>query len=96
MHTEYWIPAQVLKEFNANIMGLIEVIEEFLLPPRLELKADGAPAGRPARRARASATCRPQEEGLGGRGGDGRVGGGAAPPRVGHTTIGRYLCGAVP
>jgi hypothetical protein len=27
--TEYWIPAEELKEFNANIVGLIEVIEEF-------------------------------------------------------------------
>lgn len=29
MHTEYWIPAEDLPEFNANIVGLIEVIEEF-------------------------------------------------------------------
>jgi hypothetical protein len=29
VHTEYWIPAEELKEFNANIVGLIEVIEEF-------------------------------------------------------------------
>ena len=29
IHTEYWVPAQELKEFNANIVGLIEVIEEF-------------------------------------------------------------------
>jgi hypothetical protein len=29
MHTEYWIPAEQLAEFNANIVGLIEVIEEF-------------------------------------------------------------------
>jgi hypothetical protein len=28
-HTEYWIPAEELLEFNANIVGLIEVIEEF-------------------------------------------------------------------
>jgi hypothetical protein len=28
-HTEYWIPAEELNEFNANIVGLIEVIEEF-------------------------------------------------------------------
>ena len=28
VHTEYWIPAEELKEFNANIVGLIEVIEE--------------------------------------------------------------------
>jgi len=29
MHTEYWIPAEQLPEFNANIVGLIEVIEKF-------------------------------------------------------------------
>ena len=29
MHTEYWIPAEELEEFNANIVGLIEVIKEF-------------------------------------------------------------------
>ena len=29
IHTEYWIPAEELAEFNANIVGLIEVIEEF-------------------------------------------------------------------
>jgi hypothetical protein len=29
MHTEYWIPAEELPEFNSNIVGLIEVIEEF-------------------------------------------------------------------
>jgi hypothetical protein len=29
VHTEYWIPAEELKEFNANIVGLIEVIETF-------------------------------------------------------------------
>ncbi len=28
-HTEYWIPAEDLAEFNANIVGLIEVVEEF-------------------------------------------------------------------
>jgi hypothetical protein len=28
-HTEYWIPAEELPEFNANIVGLIEVIREF-------------------------------------------------------------------
>jgi hypothetical protein len=32
MHTEYWIPAEELPEFNANIVGLIEVIEEFRPP----------------------------------------------------------------
>lgn len=29
VHTEYWIPAEELPEFNSNIVGLIEVIEEF-------------------------------------------------------------------
>ena len=28
-HTEYWIPAERLDEFNDNIVGLIEVIAEF-------------------------------------------------------------------
>lgn len=28
-HTEFWVPAKELEEFNANIAGLIEVIEEF-------------------------------------------------------------------
>jgi hypothetical protein len=29
VHTEYWVPAGELPEFNAHIVGLIEVIEEF-------------------------------------------------------------------
>jgi len=29
IHTEYWIPAEELEESNRNIVGLIEVIEEF-------------------------------------------------------------------
>lgn len=29
MHTEYWIPAEKLDEFNHNIVGLIDVISEF-------------------------------------------------------------------
>jgi len=28
-HQEYWIPSDQLKEFNKNIVGLIEVIAEF-------------------------------------------------------------------
>lgn len=28
-HTEYWIPAEELPHFNENIVGLIEVIQEF-------------------------------------------------------------------
>ncbi|MBO0721846.1 MAG: hypothetical protein J2P41_13540 [Blastocatellia bacterium] len=28
-HTEYWIPAEDLNEFNKNIFGLIEVIAEY-------------------------------------------------------------------
>jgi hypothetical protein len=28
-HTEWWIPAEELEEFNDNIVGLIEVIREF-------------------------------------------------------------------
>ena len=29
IHEEYWIPAEELPEFNANIVGKIEVIQEF-------------------------------------------------------------------
>lgn len=29
LHTEYWIPAEELPEFNANIIGTIEVIAEY-------------------------------------------------------------------
>jgi hypothetical protein len=29
IHQEYWIPADELSEFNANIVGKIEVIREF-------------------------------------------------------------------
>jgi hypothetical protein len=29
IHQEYWIPAEELDEFNANIVGLIEVVAEF-------------------------------------------------------------------
>lgn len=28
-HTEYWIPAEELATFNENIVGLIEIIQEF-------------------------------------------------------------------
>ncbi|WP_267910307.1 hypothetical protein [Sphaerospermopsis aphanizomenoides] len=28
-HQEYWIPAEKLDEFNANIVDIIEVIAEF-------------------------------------------------------------------
>jgi hypothetical protein len=31
-HQEYWIPAEDLPEFNANIVGEIEVIAEFHAP----------------------------------------------------------------
>jgi hypothetical protein len=29
IHTEYWIPAEDLTEFNSNIVGAIEVSAEF-------------------------------------------------------------------
>lgn len=29
IHQEYWIPAEELDEFNSNIVGLIEVTQEF-------------------------------------------------------------------
>ena len=28
-HTEYWVPAEELAEFNLNIIGLIEVVDSF-------------------------------------------------------------------
>ena len=33
IHTEYWIPAEALPEFNAHIVGPIAVIEQFGTPP---------------------------------------------------------------
>jgi K+ transporter len=35
-HTEYWIPAEELVLFNENIVGLIEVIQEFGASPTSE------------------------------------------------------------
>lgn len=32
-HQEYWIPAEDLGDFNANLVGLIEVVAEFHSPP---------------------------------------------------------------
>lgn len=32
LHTEYWIPADDLDTFNANLVGRIEVIQEFRPP----------------------------------------------------------------
>jgi len=29
VHQEYWIPAEQLDEFNRNIIGKIEVIDQF-------------------------------------------------------------------
>jgi hypothetical protein len=29
IHHEYWIPAEELRRFNENIVGLIEIIHEF-------------------------------------------------------------------
>ena len=31
IHTEWWIPAEELKELNHNIVGKIEVITEFTI-----------------------------------------------------------------
>lgn len=31
-HTEWWIPSEDLEELNANIVGLIEVIQEYRRP----------------------------------------------------------------
>ncbi len=33
VHKELWIPAEDLAEMNRNIVGLIEVIEEYSCPP---------------------------------------------------------------
>ena len=32
LHTEYWIPAEEMGLFNANLVGPIEVIREFRMP----------------------------------------------------------------
>lgn len=32
VHLEYWVPAERLAEFNANIVGLIEVVDTFPSP----------------------------------------------------------------
>lgn len=29
IHTEYWVPAERLREFNAQIVGVISVVEQF-------------------------------------------------------------------
>ena len=36
IHTEYWIPAEQLPEFNAHIVGPIEVTDKFH-PPSAEI-----------------------------------------------------------
>ena len=33
-HTEYWVPAEELARFNENIVGLIEVTQEFGTTPQ--------------------------------------------------------------
>ena len=33
VHEEYWIPAEELDDFNASLVGPIEVIAEFHAPP---------------------------------------------------------------
>jgi len=35
-HQEYWIPTEELPEFNANIVGMIQVVEEFTGPDPLK------------------------------------------------------------
>lgn len=42
IHTEYWIPAEELAEFNANIVGTIEVIAEYRGKPESESNAKGS------------------------------------------------------
>lgn len=38
-HEEYWIPAEQLEEFNANIVGLIEVVATYTEQDRLAFEA---------------------------------------------------------
>jgi hypothetical protein len=45
MHTELWVPAEELPEFNAHIIGRIEVIREFRPHGEVEI---GSSATRPA------------------------------------------------
>jgi hypothetical protein len=40
IHTEYWIPAEDLPEFNRNIVGQIKVTAEFREPTRAESSHD--------------------------------------------------------
>jgi hypothetical protein len=51
-HAEYWIPAEELEEFNANIVGEIEVIAEFRGDQPLPTRDDGARRPDNARRGR--------------------------------------------
>ena len=46
-HQEYWVPAEELTEFNAHIVGRIEVIAEFHAPSRgvRDGPADGGTGG---------------------------------------------------
>jgi hypothetical protein len=34
LHTELWVPAEELEEFNRHIVGKIEVVAEFRRAPR--------------------------------------------------------------
>ena len=38
-HEEYWVPAEVLPEFNLNIVGLIELVGTFTETDRLAFEA---------------------------------------------------------
>ncbi len=38
IHSEYWIPADQLDEFNRHIIGLIEIVSEFRSKTKLPLQ----------------------------------------------------------
>jgi hypothetical protein len=40
MHEEYWIPAEDLETFNANIVGLIELVRTYTEQDRLEFESE--------------------------------------------------------
>ena len=34
LHTEWWVPAERLKELNANIVGLVEFVQGLVIAPQ--------------------------------------------------------------
>jgi hypothetical protein len=43
VHEEYWIPAERLSEFNANIVGLIKVVASYTEKDRIEFETKVKP-----------------------------------------------------